>query len=115
MKSDRAKISRPLLQSYQSRATFCFQPQTNNKGKGIERSIPKSNPQTKCYKCQGYRHIAAKCASSYKIALIDGEGYPESKSDEYIHQVDGDKDDFDENTEETTLNCLQFRESTRYL
>ena len=50
----KASVPRPHLQSYQSRATFCSQPQTNNKGKGIERSIPKSNPQTKCYKCQGY-------------------------------------------------------------
>ena len=26
-----------------------------------------------------------------------------------IHQVDENEEDFDENTEETTLNCLRFR------
>jgi len=89
------------------------QPQTDNKRKGIERSIPKSYPQTKCYKCQGYGHIGAKYASPYKIALIDEEGYPQSEGDEYIHQVDGDEEDFVENTEEITLNCLRLREYTR--
>jgi len=80
---------------------------------GIDKSISKSNPQTKCYKCQDYGYIAAKCASPYKISLIDGEGYPESEGDEYIHRVNGDEEDFDENTEETTLNYLQLREYTR--
>jgi len=60
-----------------------------------------------------YGYIAAKCASPYKITLIDREGYPESEGDVYINQVDGDEEDFDENIQETTLNCLQFRESTR--
>jgi len=47
----KASVPRPPLQSYQSRTTSSSQPQTDNKGKGIERSIPKSNPQTKYYKC----------------------------------------------------------------
>ena len=85
-----------------------FSTSDSQEGKDIERSIPKSYPQTKCYKCQDYGHITAKCASPYKIALIDGEGYPQSEGDEYIHQVDGDEEDFDKNTKETMLNCLRL-------
>jgi len=83
------------------------------KGKDIERSIIKCSPQSKCYKCQGYGHIAVKCASPYKITLIDREGYPESEGDEYIHQVNGDEEDFDENTEKIMLSYFRLRESTR--
>jgi len=72
----KASVSQPPSQSYQSRATSkSSQHQTDNRGKSIEKSILKSNPQTKCYKCQGYGHIAAKCASLHKIALINRD-YP---------------------------------------
>ena len=105
----KASVSRPRSQSYQNRATSsASQPQTDNKSKNIERSIPKSNPQTTCYKCQGYGHIVVKCDSPYKITLIDREGYPESNTDKYIHQVDGDED-FDENTEENAKLSSIFR------
>jgi len=41
----KASVPRPPSQSYQNRATSSSsQPQTDNKSKGIERSIPKSNP-----------------------------------------------------------------------
>jgi len=33
-----------------------------------------------------------------------------TKGEEYVHQVDGVEEDFDEDAEESTLNCLQFQE-----
>ena len=56
-------------------------------------------------------YIIAKCSSPYKITFIDGEGYQcdsEAEADEYVHRVDGDEEDFDEDTENATLNCLRF-------
>ena len=102
-------VSRLDSQPYQSRSTpNSSQPQTDIKDKGVERDVLKSNPQTKYYRCQGYWHIAAKCSGPYKISLIDGEGYPEHEGEKWVHQVDGDEEDFDEDVEESTLNCLQF-------
>ena len=41
----------------------------NKKRKNIEKDFFKITPTTKCYKCQGYGHVAANCPSSFKIAI----------------------------------------------
>ena len=55
----------------------------DNRNKGPDSSRVSST--TKCYICQGYRHLATNCPSLVKITIIDGTPtkVTESDSDEY--------------------------------
>jgi len=44
----------------------------NTKGKDIEKKSSKISLTIKCYKCQGYGHIATNCSSPVRITIIDG-------------------------------------------
>ena len=44
----------------------------NNKIKTTEKDFSKISLTTKCYKCQGYRYIAANCPNLFKIVINDG-------------------------------------------
>jgi len=92
-------LPRSNLSQYSNR----FQPQvstlkTNTSGKGVEKdtkgkSVEKESskvrPTIKCYKCQGYRHIAANYSNLVKIALINGVlvAESESDSDKFIYRL----------------------------
>jgi len=78
----------------------CFQSQTSshmedtkgksieNKGKGIDREFSKLTLIIKCYKCQGYGHVAANCPTQVKITLVNEKpevvSESESESEEFI-------------------------------
>ncbi|XP_020250396.1 uncharacterized protein LOC109827789, partial [Asparagus officinalis] len=85
------------------------QPKVDPKGKEPERDFSKIGPHVKCYKCQGYGHVVANCPTRHKVAIIDGqyEFEPELDSDEFIHQVDDDTDDFEDEADDTVLGCLR--------
>ena len=59
----------------------------DTKGNSIEKES-KTGPVIKCYKCQGYRHIAAKCLNPVKIIFVNGVPVAESESNlnEFIYQ-----------------------------
>ena len=44
----------------------------NNKIRNTEEDFSKIRPTTKCYKYQGYGHVAANCPNPFKIAINDG-------------------------------------------
>ena len=60
-----------------------------NKGKDTDREFSKLAPAIKCYKCQGYGHVAANYPTPVKIALINREHevVSESESQEFIFQA----------------------------
>jgi len=59
-----------------------------NKGKGIDRKFSKLTSTIKCYKCQGYGHVAANCSSAVKITFFYRvpEVVLESDSNKFIFQ-----------------------------
>jgi len=74
-----------------------------NKCKGIDKEFSKLTPTIKCYKCQGYGHVTANCASPVKIALVNEvpKVVSESDSDEFIFR--GEDFDMDDETTVMTL------------
>jgi len=118
-------LPRSNLSQYSNR----FQPQvstlkTNTRGKGVEKdtkgkSVEKESskvrPTIKCYKCQGYRHIAANYSNLVKIALINGVlvAESESDSDKFIYQEKEKESNIDEEiTGDVGLNCIKPTPST---
>ncbi|XP_072987259.1 uncharacterized protein [Typha latifolia] len=102
-------------QSFNRSTPSPSQSKVEYKGKNIEKDFSKINPRVKCYKCQGYGHVAANCASPYKISLIEEpfEEDSEQDFDGYVHHVDGEEGDFEDEEEENTLGCLRHIASTR--
>ena len=49
-----------------------------------DRDFSKLSTTIKCYKCQGYRHVAAKYPSTFKIAITDGVPIEAPKPDSTI-------------------------------
>ena len=80
-----------------------------NKGKDTDREFSKLTPIIKCYKCQGYGHVAANCPTPVKIALVNGEPevVAESESEEFIFQGEEEESDMDDDTGDSIgLNCI---------
>jgi hypothetical protein len=63
--------------------------ESNAKGKNTDKDFSKLSPIIKCYKCQGYGHVAANCPTPFRVA-IDKLPATESKfiSEELIIQVE---------------------------
>ena len=99
----RASMSRPFPFSQPYRSSIQTPPQKNDiEGKNLERDNINKGPDssrvsftTKCYKCQGYGHLAASCPSLVKVIIIDGTPTEtiESDSDEYTYHPDVETDD----------------------
>ncbi|XP_020257552.1 uncharacterized protein LOC109834065 [Asparagus officinalis] len=89
----------------------------DNKGKGTERNFSKISSTTKCYKCQGYGHVAANCPSPVKIAIVIREPIEEleSKTDEFVYHVEEEdfdsSEEFDEN--DISLSCIRSTPSSQ--
>ena len=56
----------------------------NSKSKNAENDFSKISFTTKCYKCQGYGHVAANCPSPFKIVINDRVLIKASKSDSIV-------------------------------
>ena len=88
-----------------------------NKGNGVDKEFSKLTPIIKCYKCQGYGHVAANCPTLVKITLLNGEpevvSESESESEEFIFQREEEESDMDDDTtgDSITLNCIQLTTS----
>jgi len=91
----------PSFQPHKSN-TQTPSPRDDIKGKSFERDNRHKGPDssrvsstTKCYICQGYRHLATNCPSLVKITIIDGTPteVTESDSDEYTYHPDVETDD----------------------
>jgi len=89
------------------------------KGKNFKRDNWNKGPDssgvsstTKCYKCQGYGHLAASCPTLVKITIIDGTPTEatESDSDEYTHHSDVTDDE--SSGDDVGLNCIRPTPST---
>ena len=90
------QTTKPHSSSYSN----CLQSQTSthkadskdksvdNKGKDTDKEISKLTLTIKCYKCQGYGHVAANCSSPVKITLVNWvpEAVFESDLYEFIFQ-----------------------------
>ncbi|XP_072962671.1 uncharacterized protein [Typha angustifolia] len=107
--------AKSVNQSFNRSTPSPSQSKVEYKGKNVEKDFSKINPRVKCYKYQGYGHVAANCASPYKISLIEEPFEEDSKQDfdGYVHHVDGEEGDFEDEEEENTLGCLRHIDSTR--
>jgi len=65
----------------------------------------------KCYRCQGYGHVAANSSSPIKIAIINGMPIadPELELDEFIYRPDKVDSDIDEEItgDDIGLHCIR--------
>ena len=92
------------------------------KGKSLERDNRNKGPDssrvsstTKCYKCQGYGHLAASCPSLVKITIIDRipTEATEPDSDVYIFEGGDSETDIKPTSDDVGLNCINQTPSTR--
>jgi len=75
----KSSASRTLLSQFNKSSTQTLSHRNNIKGKSLERDnknkgleLLKISSTIKCYKCQGYKHLATSCPSLIKITIIDG-------------------------------------------
>ena len=88
------------------------------KGKSLEWDNRNKGPVSsrvsstiKCYKCQGYGHLAASCPSFVKITIIDGTPTEATESDsEYTYLPDVETDE--KSRDDVGLNCIRPTSST---
>jgi len=84
----------------------------DNRNKGPESS--KVSSTTKCYKCQGYRHLAASCPSLVRVTIINGTPTEatESNSNVYIFKGEHYEADEEPTSDDVGLNCINQTLST---
>jgi len=71
-------------------------------------TAPRVSAFTKCYRCQGYGHVAAKCGIEIKIVFIDG--IPSELTPRSLHKPDPHEDeDFDYDQEGSSVECNSTR------
>ncbi|PKU68593.1 hypothetical protein MA16_Dca021317 [Dendrobium catenatum] len=69
---------------------------------------PRSNPGTKCFRCQRYGHIASQCSNPYKVTIIEEITEAEFEPEvDQIHQVDNDGEFFEEDDNTVVIKCIQ--------
>ena len=85
------------------------------KGKSLERDNRNKGPMflkvsstTKCYKCQGYEHLATNCFRLIRITIIDRipTEATESGSEEYIYDPGNVETDEEPTSDDVGLNCI---------
>jgi len=117
----RTSLSRPSPSSQPHRSnTQTPSHRDDINGKSLERGNINKSPDssrvsstTKCYKCQGYGHLAASCPSLVKITIIDGPPTEatESDSNEYTYHPYVGTDD-ESSSDDVGLNCIRPTSST---
>ena len=85
--------------------------------KSPSKLLPNFSAFTKCYRCQGYGHIAANCPCEMKITLINGvpTQTPESDDEEVTYYPDINEDDdsdYDQEGLDAECNYIQLTPST---
>ena len=78
-------------------------------GKRKQRPRVSHSSTIKCYKCQGYGHLAACCYSLIKITIIDGTPteITELDSEEYTYHSEGVETDDELSSDDIGLNCIR--------
>jgi len=84
----------------------------DNKSKGPE--FLKVSSTTKCYKCQGYEHLATNCPSLIRITIINETPTEatESDSEEYIYDPGDVETDEESTSDDVGLSCINQTPST---
>ncbi|KAH7682941.1 Zinc finger CCHC-type protein [Dioscorea alata] len=67
-----------------------FTPRSLNKGESSKQQGPPNTSSRKCFKCQGYGHIAADCPNRKIISLVEEEIEEGSNEDEVVHADEGE-------------------------
>ena len=68
---------------------------TNGKGKGVASDPLTLNSRVKCFKCQGFGHVAAKCPTRPLVMFEKKEG-DEDDLEEEVYEPDLTLDDIDD-------------------
>ena len=86
----------------------------DNKNKGTK--SPKVSSTAKCYKCQGYGHLAVSYPSLVKITIIDETPTEatESDSEEYIYDPGDVETDEEPTSDDVGLNCINQTLQTHF-
>ncbi|PKU63898.1 hypothetical protein MA16_Dca009882 [Dendrobium catenatum] len=86
---------------------------SNFRSKPPTPDAPQSSPRTKCFRCQGYEHIASQCSSPYKVSIVEEVTEDDLEPEvNQIHQVKEEDKYFEEDDDTTVLNCLQKQDTS---
>ena len=94
--------------------------QSDDCSKTPKQISPKFSASTKCYRCQGYGHIAANCSREIKITFVHGAPIQAPESDEeevtYHSTINEDDDsDYDQEDSDAECNYIQLTPQITYL
>jgi len=81
---------------------------SDDHSKPPEQTSSKFSASTKCYKCQGYNHIATNCLSEMKVTFVNGVPTQAPESDDEkvtYHPKINEDDDFDYDQESSDAEC----------